>query len=114
MFRSKSRNPLSFVQLLLSVDALKETYPRMFSNDFLRCRHYIDESYIPPKGINQTFELALWLPCFADVDAEYERLSKLGLSFPTGAPMTFSFGIRNFYVTDPEGNLLEIGSTNEQ
>ena len=74
----------------------------------------IDESYVPPKGINQTFELALWLPCFADVDAEYERLSKLGLSFPTGAPMTFSFGIRNFYVTDPEGNLLEIGSTNEQ
>ena len=74
----------------------------------------IDENYIPPKGINQTFELALWLPCFADVDVEYERLSKLGLSFPTGAPMTFSFGIRNFYVTDPEGNLLEIGSTNEQ
>lgn len=71
----------------------------------------IKESYIPPKGINQTFEIALWLPCFADVDAEYERLSKLGVQFPTGEPMTFSFGIRNFYVADPEGNLLEIGST---
>ena len=23
---------------------------------------------------------------------------------------TFPFGIRNFYVADPEGNLLEIGS----
>jgi lactoylglutathione lyase len=73
----------------------------------------IGESYVSPKGINQTFEIALWLPCFADVDAEYERLSKLGVRFPTGEPMTFSFGIRNFYVAEPEGNLLEIGSKNE-
>lgn len=73
----------------------------------------IGESYIPSKGINQTFEIALWLPCFADVDAEYERLSKMGLRFPTGEPITYPFGIRNFYVADPEGNLLEIGSTNE-
>jgi catechol 2,3-dioxygenase-like lactoylglutathione lyase family enzyme len=71
------------------------------------------ESYVPPKGINLTFEIALWLPCFADVDAEYERLSKLGVRFPAGKPQTFSFGIRNFYVADPEGNLLEIGSTRE-
>jgi len=73
----------------------------------------IGENYVPPKGINQTFEIALWLPCFADVDAEYERLSKLDMQFPTGEPITFSFGIRNFYVADPEGNLLEIGSTRE-
>jgi catechol 2,3-dioxygenase-like lactoylglutathione lyase family enzyme len=70
----------------------------------------IGEGYIPSKGINQTFEIALWLPCFADVDAEYNRLSRLDMRFPTGAPQTFSFGIRNFYVADPEGNLLEIGS----
>lgn len=73
----------------------------------------IGESYVPPKGINQTFEIALWLPSFVDVDAEYERLSKLGLRFPTGGPITYPFGIRNFYVADPEGNLLEIGSTRE-
>ncbi len=73
----------------------------------------IGESYLPPSGINQTFEIALWLPSFADVDAEYERLSKLGLRFPTRAPITYPFGIRNFYVADPEGNLLEIGSANE-
>lgn len=73
----------------------------------------IGESYIPPEGINQTFEIALWLPNFADVDAEYARLSKLGLLFPAGEPITYPFGIRNFYVADPEGNLLEIGSTNE-
>ena len=75
----------------------------------------IKESYVPPKGINQTFEIALWLPRFADVDEEYARLSKWeGLRFPTGAPITYPFGIRNFYVADPEGNLLEIGSTREE
>lgn len=71
----------------------------------------IGEDYVPPKGINQTFEIALWLPSFADVDLEYERLSKLDVLFPTGEPITYPFGIRNFYVADPEGNLLEIGST---
>lgn len=70
----------------------------------------IGEDYIPPKGINQTFEIALWLTSFAEVDLEYERLSKLGVQFPTGEPITYPFGIRNFYVDDPEGNLLEIGS----
>ena len=73
----------------------------------------IKQDYVPPKGINQTFEIALWLPRYADVDAEYERLSKRNVSFPTGGPTTFSFGIRNFYVADPEGNLLEIGSAKE-
>jgi catechol 2,3-dioxygenase-like lactoylglutathione lyase family enzyme len=73
----------------------------------------IGEDYVPPKGINQTFEIALWLPYFADVDAEYERLLKLGVHFPTGEPITYPFGIRNFYVADPEGNLLEIGSMSE-
>lgn len=43
------------------------------------------EAYIPPKGLNQTFELALWLPSFADVDREYERLSGLGVTLPAGA-----------------------------
>lgn len=42
-----------------------------------------------------------------------ERLSKLNVQFPCGAPMTFDFGIHNFYVADPEGNLLEIGSMNK-
>lgn len=74
----------------------------------------IGETYAPPSEINQSFEIALWLPCFSDVDAEYARLSNLGLRFPTGAPQTFPFGVRNFYVADPEGNLLEIASTKEK
>lgn len=73
----------------------------------------IGEDYVLPKGINQTFEIALWLSNFTEVDLEYERLSKLGVKFPTGEPITYPFGIRNFYVADPEGNLLEIGSTSE-
>lgn len=72
----------------------------------------IGEEYLPPKGINQTFEIALWLPSFSDVDKEYQRLSKLDVQFPAGKPITYPFGIRNFYVADPEGNLLEVGSTN--
>ncbi len=74
----------------------------------------IKEDYVPPKGINQTFEIAFWLPRFADVDVEYERLRKLEVQFPTGGPVTYDFGIRNFYVADPEGNLLEIGSMSKE
>ena len=72
----------------------------------------IHQPYMPPNGINQTMEIALWLPCFSDVDKEYARLSQLDVQFPCGAPVTFDFGIRNFYVADPEGNLLELGSMN--
>ena len=41
------------------------------------------------------------------------RLSALNVTFPLGAPTTYPFGIRIFYAADPEGNLLEIGSTRE-
>lgn len=74
----------------------------------------IGESYVPPRGINQTFEVALWLDNYNDVDMEYERLRKLGVNLPTGEPITFPWGIRCFYVADPEGNLIEIGSTSER
>ena len=68
----------------------------------------------PPKGTKYGFELAFWLPSYRDVDAEYARLSGLGVSFPAGEPVTYPFGIRNFYVSDPEGNLIEIGSQNAE
>ncbi len=35
----------------------------------------------------------------------------LAALFPAGGPVAYTFGIRNFYVAGPEGNLLEIGST---
>ena len=70
----------------------------------------LGESYYPPKGINLTMEIGIWLPKFSDVDIEYERLMALGIKSFTGKPKTFPFGIRNFYIVDPEGNLLEIAS----
>lgn len=74
----------------------------------------IGQAYEAPHGINQAFEIALWLPSYADVDAEYARLSGLDVHFPCGGPVTYDFGIRNFYVADPEGNLLEIGSMHRE
>ena len=74
----------------------------------------IGESYYPPKGINLTMEIALWLPRFSDVDTEYARLMACGITSVTGNPETFPFGIRNFYIADPEGNLLEIGSSGKE
>jgi len=73
----------------------------------------VGESYYPPKGINLTMEIGIWLPKFSDVDKEYERLIALGVKSFSGEPVTYPFGIRNFYVADPEGNLLEIGSNKQ-
>ena len=56
------------------------------------------------------FEIGLWLPAYADVDTEYEKLKAKGVAVPADGPITFPFGIRNFYIADPESNLLEIGS----
>lgn len=74
----------------------------------------VGESYYPQKGINLTMEIGIWLPQFSDVDIEYDRLMALGIKSFTGKPETFPFGIRNFYIADPEGNLLEIGSRGQE
>ncbi|MHB1128380.1 MAG: VOC family protein [Bacillota bacterium] len=62
-----------------------------------------------PNGINGTFELAIDLPEFKDVDDEFKRLVDSGAS-PLVSPRNESWGIRTSYVLDPEGNLIEIGS----
>lgn len=66
-----------------------------------------DVSY--PKGVNGTFELAIDLPLYSDVDKEFERVVKLGAK-PVLSPRTEPWGMRSSFVTDPEGNLIEIGS----
>jgi uncharacterized glyoxalase superfamily protein PhnB len=65
-----------------------------------------------PTGINGTFELAIDFPLFEDVDPEYERLLKAGAG-PVYAPRNEPWGMRSSMVTDPEGNLIEIGSWNK-
>lgn len=44
-----------------------------------------------------------------DIDAEYERLSRLGMTFPNPPPPSFGRGtMRAIYGRDPEGNVIEL------
>ena len=61
------------------------------------------------KGLNGTFELAIDLPYFADVDREFERMTGLGAA-PVYYPKDEPWGMRSSYIADPDGNLIEIGS----
>ncbi len=63
-------------------------------------------------GINGTFELALDLPHFEDVDVEFKRVVAAGAQ-PVYEPRNEPWGMRSSMVTDPEGNLIEIGSRNK-
>jgi lactoylglutathione lyase len=65
-----------------------------------------------PAGLNGTFELALDLPRFEDVDVEYARVVRAG-GYPVYAPRQEPWGMRSSMIADPEGNLIEIGSWNK-
>ena len=64
--------------------------------------------YCPPRGFNQTMEIGIGVPTKEDVDSEYQRLLSLGIQSLTGEPVTQPWGQRNFWIADPEGNLIEI------
>ena len=64
-----------------------------------------------PSGLNGTFELAIDLPTSADVDREFERIVKAGAR-PIYAPRDEPWGMHSSMITDPEGNIIEIGSWN--
>lgn len=70
----------------------------------------MNQPYQKPKGYNLTMEIGLSVPTFGDVDREYERLQALGVASLTGEPVTQPWGQRNFFIADPEGNYVEIGS----
>ncbi len=65
-----------------------------------------------PSGLNGTFELAIDLPRSEDVDVEFERVVGAGAK-PVYAPRDEPWGMRSSMVTDPDGNLIEIGSWNK-
>ncbi len=65
-----------------------------------------------PNGTNGTFELALDLPNFEDVDPTFARVVSAG-GTPVYAPRNEPWGMRSSMITDPEGNLIEIGSWNK-
>lgn len=70
---------------------------------------YLGKDVSYPTGINGTFELAIDLPRFSDVDNEYDRVVALG-AIPVLLPRNEPWGMRSSFVHDPEGNLIEIGS----
>jgi catechol 2,3-dioxygenase-like lactoylglutathione lyase family enzyme len=69
----------------------------------------MNQPYYPPMGFNLTMQIGTGVPTKDDVDREYERLMKLGVKSLTGDPVTQPWGQRNFWITDPEGNYIEIG-----
>ena len=65
-----------------------------------------------PDGLNGTFELAVDLPGFEDVDTEFRRAVDAGAA-PVYEPRDEPWGMRSSMIADPEGNLIEIGSWNK-
>lgn len=64
-----------------------------------------------PSGVNGTFELAIDLPTSADVDVEFARVVQAG-GQPVYAPRAEPWGMYSSMISDPEGNIIEIGSWN--
>lgn len=63
------------------------------------------------KGLNGHFEIALYVDTFDQVDEEYRKAIAAGAG-SVMEPTTEPWGQRTCYISDPEGNLIEIGSFN--
>ena len=72
----------------------------------------VSQSFQYPEGLNGTVELAFDVPTFADVDKEYRNALENGAKSVL-PPTTEPWGQRTCYVADPDGNLIEIGSFQE-
>ena len=64
------------------------------------------------KGLNCHFEIALYVDTFEEIDAEYAKAVEKGAQSVL-EPTTEPWGQRTCYISDPEGNLIEIGSFNK-
>ena len=60
-----------------------------------------------PDGINGTFQITCDIDNPDDVDNEYKRLLEADAT-PIIPPTTWPWGMRSFFVADPEGNQIEI------
>lgn len=63
------------------------------------------------KGLNGHFEIALYVDTFEEVDEQYNKALAAGAGSVL-EPVTEPWGQRTCYISDPEGNLIEIGSFN--
>lgn len=82
----------------------------MFQRDLLPA--LLGQTPTYPSGLNGTFELALDFPTSADADREFERIVQAGAGV-IYAPRDEPWGMHSAMVTDPEGNIIEIGSWNK-
>ena len=64
------------------------------------------------KGLNGHSEIALYVDTFEEVDSEFAKAVAKG-AVPVLEPTTEPWGQRTCYISDPEGNLIEIGSFNK-
>ncbi len=81
----------------------------LFMFDRKQFAEAMNQPYVPPKDFNLTMEIGIGVPTKADVDREYDRLMALGVH-SVQEPQTQPWGQRNFFITDPEGNYIEVGS----
>ena len=77
-------------------------------NDFEKMT---SQKYEYLKGLNGHFEIALYVDTFDEVDEEYRKAVAAGAGSVL-EPITEPWGQRTCYISDPEGNLIEIGSFN--
>ncbi len=63
-------------------------------------------------GFNGHFEIALYVDTFEEVDKCFIDVVNKGAT-PILEPTTEPWGQRTCYISDPEGNLIEIGSFNK-
>ena len=82
----------------------------LFMFDRQQFAEAMHQPYQPPKGFNLTMEIGIGVPTKADVDTEYARLMALGVQSIL-EPTTQPWGQRNFWIADPEGNYIEVGSS---
>ena len=71
-----------------------------------------DRGYEYVRGLNGHSELALYVDTFEEVDECYREVIAKG-AVSVLAPTTEPWGQRTCYISDPEGNLIEIGSFNK-
>ena len=64
------------------------------------------------KGINAHSEMALYVDSFSLVDEEYQKAIDNGATSLL-EPTTEPWGQRTCFISDPEGNIIEIGSWNK-
>ena len=68
-----------------------------------------DRSFSYADGVNGHYEIALSVENYAAVDQAYREVLSKGAE-SVMPPRTEPWGQRTCYISDPEGNLIEIGS----